>query len=135
MTSNDLSFSKEDIIKYRLQKSSKLLEEIKFLLDNGYANTAISRMYYACYHAISALLFHNNIDTRTHKGLRLQFNNHFVKTGKISIDKARIFARIYERRQESDYDDFMEFTLSQAKEYNSVIIDLIKIIHSLIKEL
>ena len=132
MTPNDLSFSKEDIIKYRLQKSSKLLEEIKFLLDNGYANTAISRMYYACYHAISALLFHNNLDTRTHKGLRLQFNNHFVKTGKISLDKAKVFARIYERRQESDYDDFMEFTLEQAQEFYPAIIDLITTVHALI---
>ena len=132
MTPNDLSFSKEDIIKYRLQKSSKLLEEIKFLLDNGYANTAISRMYYACYHAISALLFLNNIDTRTHKGLRLQFNNHFVKTGKISLDKAKVFARIYERRQESDYDDFMEFTLEQAQEFYPAIVDLITTVHALI---
>ena len=65
-------------------------------------------------------------------GLRLQFNNHFVKTGKISIDKAKVFARIYERRQESDYDDFMEFTLEQAQEFYPAIVDLITTVHSLI---
>lgn len=111
MNNNDQTFSKEDIIEYRIQKSRDLLDEIRFLIDNGFANTAISRMYYACYHAISALLFNYTIDTKTHRGLRLQFNNHFVKTGKINIEKAKVFAMIYERRQESDYDDFMEFTL------------------------
>ena len=126
--------SKKDIINYRRDKSLELISEVDFLLANGFANTAISRMYYACYHSISALLFSHDIETKTHKGLRLQFNKHFVKTGKIDIEKSRVFAQIYERRQESDYDDFMEFTLTQAKEYYHVIFDLIKIIHSQIKD-
>lgn len=125
--------SNKDIIKYRLQKSKELLEEIQFLLEGGYANASISRMYYAGYHAISALLFSYGIETKTHRGLRLQFNNHFVKTHLIEVDKAKVFAEIADKRHQSDYDDFMDFTIERAKEIFPDIVELVTTVHRLTK--
>lgn len=90
-------------------------------------------MYYEAYHAISALLFSHDIETKTHKRLRQQFGNCFVKTGKIPLSQAAVFNEIYDKRQQSDYDDFMEFSIEKAMELFPEIIDLIEKVVSLIK--
>ena len=123
------SYTKEEIIRYRHDKSLQLIKEVEFLLDGGYANAAVSRMYYACYHAISALLFSHGIETKTHKGLRLQFGNHFVKTGKIDAVEAMVFTEIADKRHQSDYDDFMDFSVERAKEFFPEIKRLIETVN------
>jgi uncharacterized protein (UPF0332 family) len=47
----------------------------------GYWNTAINRMYYACFYAVSALLTKYDIEVNSHNGLRQKFGEHYVKTG------------------------------------------------------
>lgn len=127
------SYSTKEIINYRIDKSKEILKEVEFLLDNEFANAAVSRMYYACYHAISALLFSHGIETKTHKGLRQQFGRHFVLSGLIPIKNASIFTEIADRRHESDYDDFMNFSIERAKEFYPAIRELIQLVYSLIK--
>ncbi len=43
------------------------------------------------------------------------FNLHFVKSGKVPKDYAKTFNDLFERRQESDYVDFVRFTESQVR--------------------
>lgn len=120
--------SREDIIRYRIEKSEELLNEVALLIEHGFANAAVSRMYYACYHSISALLFSHNIETKTHRGLRQQFGNHFVKTGIIDIEKAKFFNDIADKRNKSDYDDFIAFDLEKAKEIFPQIKEMVKVV-------
>jgi len=44
------------LILYRLSRAHEALEEAKILLKEGYANTFVNRIYYACFYAVSALL-------------------------------------------------------------------------------
>lgn len=107
--------SRSDIISYRCEKALSLLKEVEILIGLSLGNSAVNRMYYACYHAVSALLLSNEIDVKTHKGLRQTFGASFVKTGLISPNDARIFSRIYDKRQASDYDDFMDLDIEEVK--------------------
>ena len=45
-----------DIVLYRLNSAKSLLDEIKDHIERGYYNTAMNRMYYACFYAVSGLL-------------------------------------------------------------------------------
>lgn len=47
-----------DVVVYRMESAKRLLVEIESHIDDGYYNTAINRMYYACFYAVSALLIH-----------------------------------------------------------------------------
>jgi uncharacterized protein (UPF0332 family) len=38
-----------DLIQYRFKRASETLQEIEIHLENGLWNTAINRLYYACY--------------------------------------------------------------------------------------
>ena len=52
--------SKNEIIAYRRQKAHELLNEVQLLIDNKLWNSAVSRMYYACFHVVSALLINSH---------------------------------------------------------------------------
>ncbi|MGN6540887.1 MAG: HEPN domain-containing protein [Ginsengibacter sp.] len=53
-----------------MTKSKKTLAEIELLIQNELWNTAVNRLYYACYYAVIALLINKEIDTLTHTGAR-----------------------------------------------------------------
>ena len=47
---------RSDLIAYKMRAAKDLLPEIKSHIDNGFYNTAMNRMYYACFNAATALL-------------------------------------------------------------------------------
>ena len=49
-------FKPDDYIRYRLQRANETIAEINILIENKLWNTAINRMYYACFYAVGALL-------------------------------------------------------------------------------
>jgi uncharacterized protein (UPF0332 family) len=99
----------DDYINYRIQKAKDTVAEVEILIKNEYWNTAVNRMYYACYYAVSALLLKNGIETSSHSGCRQKFGQLFVQTGKINKELARHFTDLFEKRQKGDYNDFFEF--------------------------
>jgi uncharacterized protein (UPF0332 family) len=46
--------SKEELVKYRLQRAIDTLEDAKILADNQRWNSSINRLYYASYYAVTA---------------------------------------------------------------------------------
>lgn len=123
---------RQDIVVYRLRKANQLLHDVDILIENELWNSTINRMYYACFHAVSALLIKNGVKVKTHMGVRQAFGLHFVKTGKVSLEFGRIFSRIYDKRQSSDYDDFIEFTKEEVEKLYPQIKEFIKTIESLV---
>ena len=105
-----------DIVRYRLENAWNTLAEVESHKENGFYNTAINRMYYACYYAVSALLIANGIVTKSHDGVRHQFGLNFVLTGKISPEQGRFFSRLFSKRSTGDYDDFINHSLETVDE-------------------
>jgi uncharacterized protein (UPF0332 family) len=56
----------EDYVKYRIGRAKETIQEVRTHIENKYWNTAINRMYYACFYAVSALLAKNRIDVSSH---------------------------------------------------------------------
>jgi uncharacterized protein (UPF0332 family) len=56
---------RKELVAYRLNKANQTLKEIEILLKNELWNTAVNRMYYACYYAVSALLINSAIQAQT----------------------------------------------------------------------
>lgn len=96
----------EALVSYRYRRALDTLAEVPFLKQQGYYNTAINRLYYACYYAAVALLVKHGINTGTHAGVKQMIGMHFVATGRLSRESGRCFYLLFERRHNSDYDDF-----------------------------
>ena len=44
------------LVAYRLGRAHESIDEARILIERGYVNTFVNRLYYACFYAISALL-------------------------------------------------------------------------------
>ncbi len=52
---------RQALVHYRINKARETFDEIATLSEHKFWNTAVNRMYYACYYAVSALLIDRNI--------------------------------------------------------------------------
>jgi uncharacterized protein (UPF0332 family) len=100
---------KAELVKYRITKAKVTFAEIPLHIENELWNTAINRLYYACYYAVIALLIDNGIQPHTHSGVRQMFGLHFIKTGILDSPLGKFFTDIYDLRQTGDYDDYINF--------------------------
>jgi uncharacterized protein (UPF0332 family) len=79
------------------------LEAARTLLAAGLARVALSRAYFAAFHAVRALLYSEGLEPRTHQGVQHLFNTHFLRTGRYAASSARLLARLQKFREEADY--------------------------------
>lgn len=122
-----------NIVLYRLSSARNCLGEVLSLKKDGYYNAAVSRMYYACFHAASALLIDNGIEVRTHNGVRQLLSKEFVLTGRLSRDKSKFYTNLFSQRQNSDYEDFINYTEEDIEELFPFAVEFIDTIADLIK--
>jgi uncharacterized protein (UPF0332 family) len=99
--------NKHDYIRYRLQKSAQSIKEAKLLMENRLNDTAMSRLYYAAFYAINALLALHGFNPKTHSGTKSIFNKEFIFTGKIESRFSDFYSFLMAKRFEADYDDFV----------------------------
>jgi len=86
-----------------LARSDESFRAAGVLLDADLLHDAESRLYYAAYHAAVALLLTQGLEPRSHTGVANLLGLHFVKTGRLGPDDARVFARLQKYRIEADY--------------------------------
>ena len=95
------------VVAYRMENARRTLDEVTFHIKQGFYNTAMNRMYYACFYAVSALLVNEGIETKTHAGVRQMLGMHFVRTGKFPIPLSKFYTDLFDNRQIGDYEDLL----------------------------
>jgi len=125
--------TKEDLINFRLSRAKETLSEVEIMMESGHWNGAINRLYYACYYSLSALLLKEDINAKTHGGVRQKFGLHFVATGKISRELGKFYTDLFDMRQTSDYDDYISFDKEILDEVLPLGIKFINEIEALIR--
>lgn len=103
-----------ELVKYRFQKAIDTLEEVKVQVENKLWNTAINRLYYACFYAAGALLASIEVYSKTHAGTKQMFGLHFVKTGIIDEKLNQFYIKIFSMRQSGDYEDYCDYEEEDA---------------------
>lgn len=107
---------RRDIVRYRMENAQKMLSEVESHRENGFYNTAVNRMYYACYYAATAMLISMGIEVKSHDGVRLNLGKYVVMEGRLSPDLGRFYSRLFSKRSTGDYDDFINHTLTTVDE-------------------
>ncbi|AKV66124.1 MULTISPECIES: HEPN domain-containing protein [Microcystis] len=109
-----------------INQANEELEAATLLLEKNYYRACISRCYYAIYCTVQALLIVKNINTRSHRGVRQQFSQHFIQTGELPLELSKALRITYDLRQLGDYDQVIEITREQtqiALEYATVFVE------------
>ncbi len=127
-----MSGSKDDYINYRIEKSSEIFDDAMLLAQNQRWNSCVNRLYYSSFYLVSALLYKKNVKAETHNGTKTQFFLNFVKNGPLEKSFGRLYAHLFDWRQETDYADFIDFDgdtvlplLDEVKKLNEEIHNLI----------
>jgi len=115
-----------DLIKYRLEKSKNTLQDAKVLFEKASFSSAVNRIYYAMFYAVSGLLLSKNLSSSKHSGIRSLFNKEFVNKGLLDKELGRFYSKIFEERQEGDYKDFIKFDKNIVGEWIESAEDFIK---------
>ena len=125
---------REDLIRYKLQRSGETLEEAKIMLQSSHLFGAANRIYYACFYAVSALLLSKDLSSPKHSGVLSLFNKHFVKTGLVPVELGKFYSRLFDTRLESDYADFVTVDMKEILDNLKTAEIFISSVKSLIKE-
>ena len=100
----------EEFISYRLDKSEEVYSAAILLYDAGQWNSAVNRLYYACFYAASALLLKRGVGANSHNGVIAKFSECVVRTGEMSADEYRVYSKLLNWRTKGDYSDMFDFT-------------------------
>jgi len=128
---------KEEIrtfINYRMERSRESLEEAEILLEKGYTNTFVNRLYYACFYSVSALLLIKNYSSSKHSGIKALFEQYFVKTGDIAKDYAALYNKLYRNRQKGDYADLVRFDVNEVRPWFDETKKFVEVIEEILKK-
>lgn len=111
-----------DLCNYRMKNSEDSLTAAEDCLEKGLYRDAINRSFYA----IKALLALEEVDFKKNKDVVAYFNRTYAATEKIPREIGRKLARLQQKREKSDYDDFYiaskEETMEQIENTKSVIL-------------
>ena len=89
-----------------LEKADQKLAVARRLLAASDLDDAVSRAYYAAFHAVRALLVTVGQNPTTHHGAVTFFNLLFIKTGKFDRELGRFFTNLKDDRETADYELF-----------------------------
>jgi uncharacterized protein (UPF0332 family) len=107
----------ERLIRFRSGKARETLADARTLLRDGTPSSALNRIYYAMFYEVLALLHTQDLSSSKHSGVRALFNERFVKAGIVPVEQGRLFARMYDFRQKSDYGDFVQIQPEKVAEW------------------
>lgn len=127
-----MSYSKEDLSKYRIARAKESLEEAKILGNLNHWNTTANRLYYACFYSASSYLVANNYQASTHSGIKNAFNKELIKTGLLESKYGLLYNKLFNLRQDADYRDYRDVTDKEIKPMLNQVDDLIRKIEVLL---
>ncbi len=86
-----------------IEKSGRNMEQAIRNADIGYWDLVANRLYYAVFHAVTAMLLVDGIKTGTHKGTSSQFGRLYVLSGVFSRQDGILYSRLQTMREKADY--------------------------------
>ena len=105
------------IITLELDKTAKTWEQMELQVKNGIWEMAANRLYYALFHAVSALLITDHHEVGTHRGAVNQFSLYYVKTAFFTKDDGRLYSNLQKLREDGDYNCYIDVEQKDVEGY------------------
>ena len=89
----------QELIQTRIDKALVTIAEAQFQFEHQYWNTAVNKLYYSCFYAVSALLASIDVYPKRHQGIQQMFSQHFIKTAIFTKEANKFYSKLFEMRQ------------------------------------
>lgn len=103
------------IVGLEYEKACNTLQKVSEYQALGHWDTIANRLYYALFHAVSALLIHDGHPVNTHKGVIALFGNYYIRTGVFPSEAGRLYSDLQTIRNNSDYNCSYDATQSEIE--------------------
>ena len=124
-----MSLKDEDrriIVTLELERVDKTLKEMDIQRRNGLWGMVANRLYYALFHAVSALLISDQHEVGTHRGTVNRFSLYYVKTGIFTNEEGRLYSQLQSLREDGDYNCSIDIQQNEAEEKIEPTLKLIE---------
>ena len=91
------------VVRLQMEKAHNNFNQIPLLREAGYWDNVANRLYYALFHAVSALLINDGHSVSSHRGAVGSFGQYYVTTGIFTIEEGRHYSRLQGLREKADY--------------------------------
>ena len=91
------------IVNLEKEKALNTFAEMEVLRQARLWNNIANRLYYAAFHAVSALLIHDHHNVGTHQGAVVLLHQYYVSKGLLSKEDGAFYSQLQTMREKSDY--------------------------------
>ena len=113
-----------------LNKAHRSLSAARLLAAQGDRDFAISRVYYAAFYAVEAILHRDGLSFSSHSAVISQFNRLYIKTAIFPKGHSKSLQRLFRDRQRGDYEPSAEFRDEQVSANLADAGELIRVIEA-----
>lgn len=122
------------LVDLEIAKALSTMEDCEIMLSKERWSGAASRLYYATFHAVCALLIHDGQRVKTHKGAGITFSQKYIHTGILPSQYGELFYQLENMREKSDYDCFYTVSEDEMKKKLLPAKEMIDTIAAMVKE-
>lgn len=101
---------RKTLVIFQLEKAHVAIKQADGNRSLAFWEVVANRLYYACFHAVSALLIEYGYSFKTHDGLVNLFGLNFVKTGLVDLSHGRFLSQLQTMREKGDYNCIYDVT-------------------------
>jgi len=91
--------ARKTLIGLWLEKADEAMASAELELDAGHTSFAVSRLYYACFYAVTALLLREDKQFSRHSAVKSEFVRTFIKSGPIDAKWNKFYQKLFNERQ------------------------------------
>lgn len=124
--------NREALVHLYLEKAEETMSEVLVAIEAEKWSMAANRLYYALFHAVTALFIKDGHQVSTHLGAKVTLGMHYIKPGIISTEQGRLFSQLETLREKADYDCLFKAEKSDIMNYLPVAQDLFECIKVLV---
>jgi hypothetical protein len=112
-------------VQRQFEQAAECVEDARVLLENDRLAAAVTRIYYAMFHAATAALLARGIRRRSHRATLAAFGQSFIKTGELDDRLYRDLRAAFERRQQADYEAIIQVDRQAVTRLREQAIDFV----------
>jgi uncharacterized protein (UPF0332 family) len=101
------------------------LATARTLRNSGLLRIAVTRAYYAMFHAMRAALYAIDVEPATHTGTLHLFHQHFVRTGLHAASLGQLAPNLQRDREAADYKSSFAITEARLDAYLAEVSALV----------
>ena len=105
------------IVSRELEKAERTYDDMLFCAREGKWEAAANRIYYALFHAMSALLVNDGHIVKSHRGVLTMFGEYYVRTGIFTKQDGSLLSELVIMRDNADYNCFFEADEEKLKPF------------------